>query len=434
MTSHAPAEDRGLLRFTTCGSVDDGKSTLIGRLLFDTRSILVDTLRAIERTSAKRGLGAVDLSLLTDGLQAEREQGITIDVAYRYFSTGTRKYIIADAPGHEQYTRNMVTAASTASLAIILIDARKGVLTQTRRHSHIARLMGIAHVVVAVNKMDLVGFDRAVFERIAGEYAAFAAPLGLRDVTFIPMSALEGDMVVDRGTSMPWYEGPTLLEVLEAAPAEHAERSARLRFPVQYVCRVHDEGLGGEGAARDDGRAGAGFRGFMGRVESGAVSPGDAVVVLPSGRETRVRDVQINGVSLARAEPEQSVTLLLDDEIDISRGDMIVRRGDGAEGRKQIEAMVCWLAEAPLDRARKYLVRHTTRETKAAVASIAYRIDINTSAEVPATELRVNDIARVTFKLAQPVFCDPYEENRATGAFIVIDESTNNTVGAGMIL
>jgi sulfate adenylyltransferase subunit 1 len=428
-----PVEDRGLLRFMTCGSVDDGKSTLIGRLLFDTRTILVDTLSAMERTSKKRGLDAVDLSLLTDGLQAEREQGITIDVAYRYFSTGTRKYIIADAPGHEQYTRNMVTAASTANLAIILIDARKGVLTQTRRHSYIARLMNIPHVVAAVNKMDLVGHDQATFERIRDEYLAFAKEVGLTDVKVLPMSALAGDMVVDRGEAMGWYEGPTLLEMLEAAPAAQQDATSALRFPVQYVCRVHDEGLGRD-VGVDTARAGAGYRGFTGRVESGTVRAGDAVVVLPAGRETRVKDVQLGGVSLREGVAEQSVTLVLEQEIDISRGDMIVHARAVPESKKQIEAMVCWLAEAPLDRARKFVVRHTTRETKAAVASIEYRIDVNTGERGPATELKMNDIARVTFKLAQPVFSDPYASCRATGAFIVIDESTNNTVGAGMIV
>ena len=433
MDAPTPPEDHGLLRFMTCGSVDDGKSTLIGRLLYDTRAILADTLHAIERTSQKRGLDAVDLSLLTDGLQAEREQGITIDVAYRYFSTGTRKFIIADAPGHEQYTRNMVTAASTASLAIILLDARKGVLTQTRRHSYIARLVGIPHVVVAVNKMDLVGYDRATFERIRDDYAAFAQGAGLTDVRYVPMSALQGDMVVERGAHMPWYDGPTLLELLEGATTARGEAPEPLRFPVQYVCRVHDEGIA-RGVDVDTTRAGAGYRGFMGRVESGEVSAGDAVVVLPVGRETRVKDVQVGGVSVGAAGREQSVTLVLDDEIDISRGDMIAKPADAPVGRKQVEAMVCWLSETPLDRARKYIVRHTTRETKAAVADIAYRLDVNTGAHVEASALRMNDIARVAFKLAQPLFCDPYAVSRATGAFIVIEESTNNTVGAGMIV
>jgi sulfate adenylyltransferase subunit 1 len=427
-----PDEDHGLLRFTTCGSVDDGKSTLIGRLLYDTRSILVDTLNAIERTSHKRGLDAMDLSLLTDGLQSEREQGITIDVAYRYFSTGKRKYIIADAPGHEQYTRNMVTAASTANLAIILIDARKGVLPQTRRHSYITKLMGIRHVVVAVNKMDLVGYDRAAFESIRDDYAAFAAGAGITDVGYIPMSALQGAMVVDRGDALPWYEGPTLLDVLEAAEADQGDAGARFRLPVQYVCRVHDEGLGAAGNT-DSARAGAGYRGFMGRITGGEVAAGDAVVVLPTGRETRVRAVQLNGQALDKGVAGQSVTLLLDDEVDVSRGDLIAKTAEAPVARKQVEAMLCWLSESPMDRARRYLVRHTARETKAAVASIDWRLDVHTAERQPATSLQMNDIARVTLKLAQPLLCDPYAESRATGAFIVIDESTNNTVGAGMI-
>jgi len=418
-----PDTDHGLLRFLTCGSVDDGKSTLIGRLLFDTKTILADTLHAIEKTSAKRGMTAVDLSLLTDGLQAEREQGITIDVAYRYFSTGTRKYIIADAPGHEQYTRNMVTAASTANLAIILVDARKGVLTQTRRHSYLASLVGIPHLLVAVNKMDLVDYDEAVFERIKADYLAFGAKLGIKDVRFIPLSALNGDMIVDRGERLSWYHGPTLLEILEAVPAAHTEQAENFRFPVQFVCRPHD-------SANPDLHD---YRGFMGRVESGEIAIGDAVTVLPSGRISSVRDIQIGGVSQLRAIHEQSVTLLLADEIDISRGDMIVKSAEQPQALKQIDATVCWLSETPMSPARTYLLRHTTREVKAKIAKIDYRLDVNTLEHEPVTTLAMNDIANLTLKLAQPVFADPYTDNRATGAFIVIDESTNNTVGAGMI-
>ncbi len=416
--------DNGLLRFLTCGSVDDGKSTLIGRLLFDTKTILADTLHSIERTSHRRGLEAVDLSLLTDGLQAEREQGITIDVAYRYFTTGRRKYIIADAPGHEQYTRNMVTAASTANLAIILVDARKGILTQTRRHSYLAHLVGIPHLVVAINKMDLVDYDQAVFERIRGEYLAFAAQLGIKDVRFIPLSALNGDMIVDRGERLGWYQGPTLLDILESAPAAHTESDERFRFPVQYVCRPQKA---------DDPKL-HDYRGFMGRVESGEVAVGDEIVVLPSERRTRIKDIQLYGQSLPRAFAEQSVTLLLEDEIDISRGDMMVHPEKSALVTRQIDAMVCWLAEAPLDPQRKYLVRQTTRESKAMVGGISYRVDINSLEQAPAERLAMNDIAKVSFKLAQPLCVDRYAENRATGAFIIIDESTNNTVGAGMIL
>lgn len=423
MSAPEKIEDHGLLRFLTCGSVDDGKSTLIGRLLFDTKTILADTLSAIERTSQKRGMEAVDLSLLTDGLQAEREQGITIDVAYRYFSTGTRKYIIADAPGHEQYTRNMVTAASTANLAIILVDARKGVLTQTRRHSYLAHLVNIPHLLVAVNKMDLVNYDQAVFEKIKADYLAFAAQLGIKEVSFIPLSALNGDMVVDRGEALAWYKGPTLLEILEATPGAHSEQAEAFRFPVQFVCRPQDSA---NPELHD-------YRGFMGRVESGELSVGEAVTVLPSGRETRVKDIQIGGASIPAAVSEQSVTLLLEDEIDISRGDMIVRSAAQPQVLKQIDTTVCWLAETPLDRARTYLIRHTTREVKAKVASIDYRVDVNTLEQQATDKLQMNDIARVSFKLAQPLFIDPYNQNRATGAFIIIDESTNNTIGAGMI-
>ncbi|MCK9984676.1 MAG: sulfate adenylyltransferase subunit 1 [Azoarcus sp.] len=418
-----PDTDHGLLRFLTCGSVDDGKSTLIGRLLFDTKTILADTLNAIEKTSAKRGMSAVDLSLLTDGLQAEREQGITIDVAYRYFSTGTRKYIIADAPGHEQYTRNMVTAASTANLAIILVDARKGVLTQTRRHSYLASLVGIPHLLVAVNKMDLVDYDQATYERIKADYLAFAGKLGIKDVRFIPLSALNGDMIVDRGDRLGWYDGPTLLEILEAVPAAHTEQAENFRFPVQFVCRPQDSA---NPELHD-------FRGFMGRVESGEIAVGDAVTVLPSGRSSTVKDIQIGGVGIERAIHEQSVTLLLADEIDISRGDMIVKTAEQPEQLKQVDATLCWLSETPLSPARTYVLRHTTREVKAKVAKIDYRLDVNTLEHEPATALAMNDIARLTLKLAQPIFADAYADNRATGAFIIIDESTNNTVGAGMI-
>ena len=421
MSAHV--EDHGLLRFLTCGSVDDGKSTLIGRLLYDTKTILADTLTAIEKTSQKRGMAAVDLSLLTDGLQAEREQGITIDVAYRYFSTGTRKYIIADAPGHEQYTRNMVTAASTANLAIILIDARKGVLTQTRRHSKLAALVGIPHLVVAINKMDLVDYSQETYEKIKADYLEFAKKVGIEDIRFIPLSALNGDMIVDRGDSLNWYDGPTLLEILEAAPGAHTEHAEKFRFPVQFVCRPQDSA---NPELHD-------YRGFMGRVESGEIAVGDAVTVLPSGATSRVKRIELGGESLARAIHEQSVTLLLEDEIDISRGDLIVKSAEAPEAVKQIDATVCWLSETPLSPARTYLVRHTTREVKAKLAKIDYRLDVNTLEQEAASGLAMNDIARVTLKLAQPIVADRYADNRATGAFIIIDESTNNTVGAGMI-
>lgn len=421
-----------LLRFMTCGSVDDGKSTLIGRLLFDTKTILADTLMQMERTSKKRGMEAVDLSLLTDGLQAEREQGITIDVAYRYFSTGTRKYIIADAPGHEQYTRNMVTAASTANLAIILIDARKGVLTQTRRHSYLAHLVGIPHIVVAVNKMDLVNYDQAIYDKICADYLAFANEIGLaqsksaagNDISFIPMSALNGDMLVDRLENMPWYTGKTMIETLEATPPAHSEHAEPFRFPVQFVCRPH---------ASDNPEL-HDFRGFMGRIESGEISVGDAVTVLPNGYQSKVKAIQLGESHLQSATTEQSITLLLEDEIDTSRGDMIVKSGEAQAPVKQIDAFVCWLSETPMSTARTYIVRHTTRESKAKVGSIQYKIDVNTLEQQATADLKMNDIARITFKLAQPLMVDSYAVNRATGAFIVIDESTNNTVGAGMII
>lgn len=427
MSARENIPDNGLLRFMTCGSVDDGKSTLIGRLLFDTKTILADTLTQIEKTSKRRGMEAVDLSLLTDGLQAEREQGITIDVAYRYFSTGTRKYIIADAPGHEQYTRNMVTAASTANLAVILIDARKGVLTQTRRHSFIAHLMGIPHIVVAVNKMDLIDHDQARFDAIVAEYKDFVAKMGLfpgNHIRFIPMSALNGDNIVERSESMDWYTGQTLLEVLEEAPAAHAEHTEAFRFPVQFVCRPQDS----SNPELHD------YRGFMGRIESGVIHRGDAVTVLPSGQQSRVKAVQLGGADLEEGVAEQSVTLLLEDEIDVSRGDMLVRNEQLPDVRKEIEAAICWFSEVPLSPARTYLIRHTTRTTKAKLTAITHRVDVNSQERVPATQLAMNDIAKVSWKLAQPLFTDPYADNRATGAFIVIDESNNNTVGAGMIL
>jgi len=416
-----------LLRFMTCGSVDDGKSTLIGRLLFDSKTILADTMTNISNTSKKRGMEAVDLSLLTDGLQAEREQGITIDVAYRYFSTGTRKYIIADAPGHEQYTRNMVTAASTANLAIILIDARRGVLTQTRRHSYLAHLVGIPHIVVAVNKMDLVDYNQEAYDKICTDYMQFAKEIGLagaRDIRFIPMSALNGDMLVDRLENMPWYQGETLLEMLEKAPAAHTEQSEQFRFPVQFVCRPH---ASADADLHD-------FRGFMGRVESGEIAVGDAVTVLPNGYQSKVKGIQLGSEQLENAITEQSITLLLEDEIDTSRGDMIVKSNEVSEPVKQIEAFVCWLGETPLSTARTYIVRHTTRESKAKIGAIQYKVDVNTLEQQQTNDLKMNDIARLSFKLAQPLMVDSYKNNRGTGAFIVIDESTNSTVGAGMIV
>ncbi|MEY4262207.1 MAG: sulfate adenylyltransferase, subunit 1 [Pseudomonadota bacterium] len=401
-----------LLRFMTCGSVDDGKSTLIGRLLFDTKTILTDTLTQIEKTSKKRGMTAVDLSLITDGLQAEREQGITIDVAYRYFSTGTRKYIIADAPGHEQYTRNMVTAASTAHLAIILIDARKGVLTQTRRHSFLAKLVGIPHVVVAINKMDLIDYDESKYKAICESYKAFAKEIKLsenRTIEFVPMSALNGDMIVDRGESINWYKGPTLLDVLEKTTADYAGKDKSFRFPVQFVCRPH---------ASDN---------------SGSIAVGDEITVLPSQYKSKIKSIQLGDTELKKAISEQSVTILLEDEIDISRGDMIIKSDDAIEPTKNINAMVCWLSETPMASSRTYLIRHTSRESKAKLDKIDFKVNIETLAHEAISNLSMNDIAQVTFKLAQPIMADPYQNNRSTGSFIIIDESTYHTVGAGMI-
>jgi sulfate adenylyltransferase subunit 1 len=410
-----------LLRFITAGSVDDGKSTLIGRLLHDSKSIFEDQFSAIAKTSEKRGMASVDLSLLTDGLQAEREQGITIDVAYRYFATPKRKFIIGDTPGHEQYTRNMVTAASTANLAVILIDARKGVLTQTRRHTFLAGMVGVPHIVLAVNKMDMVEYSKQRFEEIVGEYKRFAAQLDLNDAHFIPMSALDGDMVVERGDNLDWYLGPTLLELLETIAIDHDVNTTDFRFPVQWVCRpqtdeYHD------------------FRGFMGRIEAGEISVGDEITVLPSGRCSKVKDIVTYDGNLQRAYAPQSVTLTLEDEIDISRGDMMLRiNAHVPKVEKEFEAMLCWLSETPLDKNRKYLVKHTTRTAKCLFGSIDHRVDVNTLERHAADRLDMNDIARVAMKVQQPLVFDSYATDRATGSFIVIDEATNNTVAAGMI-
>jgi sulfate adenylyltransferase subunit 1 len=410
-----------LLRFITAGSVDDGKSTLIGRLLHDSKSIFEDQFSAIAKTSEKRGMAAVDLSLLTDGLQAEREQGITIDVAYRYFATPKRKFIIGDTPGHEQYTRNMVTAASTANLAIILIDARKGVLTQTKRHSYLASLLNVPHVVLAVNKMDMVDYSQARFDEIVSEYKAFAAQLDLHDVHCIPLSALNGDMVVDRGGNLDWYKGPALLEFLEEVAIDHDVNTSDFRFPVQWVCRpqtneYHD------------------FRGFAGRIEGGEISVGDAVTILPSGRTTTVKEIVTYDGNLATAFAPQSVTLTLNDEIDISRGDMFVKTSAHApKVEKEFEATLCWLAEAPLDRNRKYLVKHTTRSAKCLFSRLDYRVDVNTLEQHAVEKLNMNDIARVAIKVQSPLVFDSYDIDRSTGSFIVIDEASNNTVAAGMI-
>jgi len=415
--------DQGeLLRFITCGSVDDGKSTLIGRLLHDSKSIFEDQLAAVERSTRRRGVDGVDLSLLTDGLQAEREQGITIDVAYRYFATPKRKFIIADTPGHEQYTRNMATGASTANLAVILMDARKGVLTQSRRHGYIASLLRIPHLVVAVNKMDLVDYRREVFGDIREAFAEFAADLNFRDVIYIPISALTGDMVVERGENMSWYHGPTLLELLENIAIDHDVNLEDFRFPVQWVCRP------GGTEYRD-------FRGYMGRIESGTVKAGDRVTVLPSGRSSRIKQIVTFDGELRQAMAPQSVTLLLEDDLDVSRGDMIVKDRDSVYVANEYNADICWLSERPLDMRRKYLVKHATKTVKVWLTRIEHRVDVKTSQLVGGLKsLQMNDIARVGIKGQQPLVIDSYRRNRATGSFILIDEATNNTVGAGMIV
>ncbi|NNM70627.1 MAG: sulfate adenylyltransferase subunit CysN [Gallionella sp.] len=410
-----------LLRFITAGSVDDGKSTLIGRLLHDSKSIFEDQYSAISKTSEKRGMTAVDLSLLTDGLQAEREQGITIDVAYRYFATPRRKFIIGDTPGHEQYTRNMVTAASTANLVVILIDARRGVLVQTRRHTYLASLVGVPHIVLAVNKMDMVDYSQARFDEIVTEYKAFAAQLNLRDITCIPLSALVGDMVVDRGEQLNWYQGPTLMEKLESVEIDHDVNTTDFRFPVQWVCRPQTEEY------HD-------FRGFMGRIEAGEVSVGDEITVLPSGRSSKVKEIVTLDGNLQTAFAPQSITITLNDEIDISRGDMFVKADAMPTVAKEFGAMMCWLSETPLDKNRKYLVKHTTRTAKCLFSSVDYRVDVNTLEQHTNPSVNMNDIVRVAMKVQQPLAFDHYKRNRASGSFIVIDEASNNTVAAGMIV
>ena len=407
--------DLGVLRFITCGSVDDGKSTLIGRLLHDTRTILQDQLAAVTRASSRRGSGELDLSLLTDGLEAEREQGITIDVAYRYFATARRKFIIADTPGHEQYTRNMVTGASTADAAVILVDATKGLLPQSKRHLLIAHLLGIRNLVVAVNKLDLADYSRATFDSVRAAFETFAAPLQIPGLQFIPLSALRGDMVVERGGNLDWYDGPTLLETLESIDAAQAGDALPLRFPVQYV-------------SRGDRRR------YMGRVAAGTVRPGAEIIALPSGRRTRVTGIEMLDRSLPDALAGDSVAILLEDELDVSRGDMLVDAHRLPRPVKAFTAKLCWLAREPLAPAGRYLLKHTTRTVKAKIASIDYRIDVHTLDKQPLEGVvRMNDIVRAALVVQQPVFADPYAADRSTGAFILIDETSNQTVAAGMI-
>jgi bifunctional enzyme CysN/CysC len=411
-----------LVRFATAGSVDDGKSTLIGRLLYDTKSIFEDQLEHVERSSLQRGDGYVNLALLMDGLRAEREQGITIDVAYRYFQTPRRKFIIADTPGHPQYTRNMVTGASTADLALILVDARKGVVEQSRRHAFIASLLRIPHLVLCVNKMDLVDFDQEVFERISHEFSGWAAKLEVTDVTFIPISALHGDNVVQRSSRMPWYDGPSLLYHLEHVHVASDRNLVDARFPVQWVIRpMSDE--------HHD------YRGYAGEIASGVFRAGDDVVVLPSGIETRIEAIETYDGPLEEACPPLSVTIRLEDDIDVSRGDMICRPHNRPVEAREVEAMVCWMSERPLQPSGRYRIKHTTRTVLAKADELRYRIDVNTlHRHEDASGLSLNEIGRLRLRLSSPLFLDEYRRNRTTGSFILIDESTNDTVGAGMVL
>lgn len=411
-----------LLRLATAGSVDDGKSTLIGRLLVETKQIFEDQLQAVERTSRERGFDYTNLALLTDGLRSEREQGITIDVAYRYFATPRRKFIIADTPGHIQYTRNMVTGASTADLALVLIDARKGVLEQSRRHAVIASLLQVKHLVLCVNKMDLVDYDENVFDQICSDFSEFAAKLEIKDLTFIPISALNGDNVVAHSANTPWYEGPTLLHHLEHVYVGSDRNLIDARFPVQYVVRPmshehHD------------------YRGYAGQVASGIIRVGDELAVMPSGFTSKVASIDLHGEPIDEAFAPMSVTLRLQDDIDVSRGDMFCRPNNSPKASQDIEAMVCWFSDAPLRSGSTYAIKHTTRWTKARVGTIHYKLDVNSlHRENDQQNLAMNDLGRVTLRTALPLFFDEYRRNRITGSFILVDESTFSTVGAGMVI
>jgi bifunctional enzyme CysN/CysC len=411
-----------LLRFATAGSVDDGKSTLIGRLLYDSKQILEDQLEHVRMVSERRGGdGRLDLSLLTDGLRAEREQGITIDVAYRYFATPRRKFIIADTPGHVQYTRNMVTGASTADLSIVLIDARKGVVEQSRRHAFLASLLRIPHLVVAINKMDLVGYDEEVYERIKHEFCGWSTKLEVPDVTFIPISALHGDNIVNRSENMAWYDGPSLLYHLEHVHIASDRNLKDNRFPVQWVIRPQTD-------EHHD------YRGYAGQVAGGVWRPGDEVLVLPSGKTTRIAGIDTFDGPLEEAFPPLSVTLRLEDDLDISRGDLICRPHNHPVVTREIDATICWMADAPLRPGARYAIRHTTREARAIVSELRYELDVNTlHRDESATELGLNGIGRVTLRTSAPLIVDPYRRNRTTGSFVLVDEATNDTVGAGMI-
>jgi sulfate adenylyltransferase large subunit len=410
-----------LLRIATAGSVDDGKSTLIGRLLHDSKAIFEDQLEHVQETSDRRGDGYLNLALLTDGLRAEREQGITIDVAYRYFATPRRKFIIADTPGHEQYTRNMVTGASTADLSIVLVDARKGVSEQTRRHAYIASLLRIPHLVVCVNKMDLVSYDEEVFYEILDEMTDWAARLEVPDITFIPISALHGDNVVDRSDKMQWYGAAPLLYHLEHVVVAQDRNLSDVRFPVQWVIRP----------MRDEFHD---YRGYAGQVAGGVLRPGCEVIALPAGKRTTVASIDTYSGEVDAAFPTMSVALRFADEIDVSRGDMIVEAGDQPVAARELDAMVCWMSDRPLQPGGRYAIKHTTRSARAIIDSIEHRVDVNKLDHGPANELGLNEIGRVRLRSSTPLIVDRYHQNRTTGSFILIDEATNDTVGAGMVL
>lgn len=411
-----------LLRFTTAGSVDDGKSTLIGRLLYDSKSIYEDQLEAVQASSSKKGFDYVDLSMLTDGLKSEREQGITIDVAYRYFNTPKRKFIIADTPGHIQYTRNMVTGASTANLAIILIDARKGLVEQTYRHSFIASLLKIPHLIVCINKMDLVDYDQNVFEKIEEDYKAFSSKLEVHDIQFVPISALNGDNVVNRSEEMPWYGGSTLLHILENVHIESDHNHIDARFPVQYVIRPQT-------IEHQD------FRGYAGRVAGGIFRPGDDVEILPSGFTSKIEEIRVGDKLIEEAFAPMSVTMTLEDEFDISRGDVIAKSGNKPEAKQDLEMMLCWMSQRPLNVNGKYVVKHMTKEVKGIVKEIQYKLDISTRQRLnEVSSLQMNDIGKIQLRVSQPLFPDIYRRNRITGSVILVEEGSNETVGAGMIV
>lgn len=421
-TDHSGYLNMQLLRFTTAGSVDDGKSTLIGRLLYDSKAIFEDQMESIERASVKSGEEEINLALLTDGLRAEREQGITIDVAYRYFATPKRKFIIADTPGHIQYTRNMVTGASTANVAIILIDARNGVIEQTLRHSYIASLLRIQHIIVCVNKMDLVGFDQNIFEKIKSDYNQISLKLNVKDVRFIPISAKLGDNVVDGSINMKWYNGTTLMQLLETIDISHDANLEDGRFPVQYVIRPHSDKY------HD-------YRGYAGRVAGGIFKPGDKLVILPSYKKTKLKSIDIYENTLEEAFPPQAVSFSLEDDIDISRGDMIVKEDNMPEIGQEIKLMVCWLNEKPMVLKGKYTLKHTTSEARCIIQSVDFKLNINTLEHDENDKLiNLNDIGQITIKTTKPLMYDSYSKNRITGSIIIIDESTNVTVGAGMII